>query len=80
MAGYEDVAPALASSCGECPLQSVPRPAWRAAAELIDSLNLMQAGILPVAGGMSEQAQTFVTATRIVARVKAEVDERGRSE
>jgi hypothetical protein len=46
----------------ECPLVSVPPAAW----EILDAAECMDQGLLPVAGGLEDQAAAFLTAARFV--------------
>lgn len=55
-----------------CPYAVVPDEVWR----VIEYSSLIEAGILPISGGLEEQSHTFLAALRIAITEKAEHDQR----
>jgi len=51
----------------ECPLRYVTSDVWH----VIELVEMMEKGALPIAGGVLDQAQGFITAARIILQEKA---------
>lgn len=76
-AKFAKLAPHLDECRGACPLDLMPLETWSLASQLIEAGLLLQVGILPAAGGLQDQAATFVQGVRIVGGVKEGVEADG---